>query len=672
MSNKTATDPDAILISILRNCQKGIRLFSQDEDPLVFLEEYDLDEARATVLQSRGKALEAAEAHAKDGRVLEAARVLLKRSTPSIKESRMAIHYVLAGLWKRMSFGIRFRRSDTTTTGLLEISFKLDSNAMTEDEADEVRSAQPLVTIIAFNLRTHQLSMFKSIASYNREASVDPAGKVEPDVVQLRRLAFKFLMRTNGAAALLCLDHVFSHAPNLHNPTLMETESTLSLYLTYVRQLDRFWRDGRLSEGSDFQKKFQEKFQKIFAFEVQQDGHYIVPENTFIHQKVSAAKGILNDPPPEYICSHEELSRITSDALLDRIQSRVKTQELACRGTRGFSPCLNTLIGRQCFNERCQFQHIQPNEITVNWFHSRLRVLFLEFQILRLAQLFDKGVMQYVHSVGTSFRFHPDVVNRYWLQMFHSALCPPIRKLGSLNSLDLRKIPDGAQSMHIIREWTWYAYKDIKFSSPPPALKYNDHFIPDFTTTCTLAHDLDFANAVDYVRETPLCRSRERPSCLIRDGRYSIVHDLVIFLEYRFWYALRSGYNFMRYVRQCVYEQIARITHHPSHVLFNQLRLDLSAFCDLSERLCALFIVERRIQYDGGITNVTLPRSWLTHISRASSKTSKNTSDMKPFFRAVVELMRRIDLSGEGVGEHLRASSARLNPFTSTVYVARM
>jgi len=125
---------------ILRNCEKGIQLFSSDEEALVFLEDYDLDEARAIILQSRGKALEAAEAHANEGRVLEAVGVLLERPAPSIKESKMAIRYVLAGLWKRMSFDVGFRRSDTTTASLLEISFRLDSGAMTEDEVDEVRS----------------------------------------------------------------------------------------------------------------------------------------------------------------------------------------------------------------------------------------------------------------------------------------------------------------------------------------------------------------------------------------------------------------------------------------------------------------------------------------------------------------------------------------------------
>lgn len=111
---------------------------------------------------------------------------------------------------------------------------------------------------------------------------------------------------------------------------------------------------------------------------------------------------------------------------------------------------------------------------------------------------------------------------------------------------------------------------------------------------------------------------------------------------------------------------------YPSHVLFNQLRLDLDTFCYLAERLCALFIIERRVQYNGSITNVTLPRSWLTHISRAFFATGKHTKEMKPFLQTCVELVKRIDLSGEGTGEHLRASGSRLNTFTSTVYVARM
>jgi len=233
--------------------------------------------------------------------------------------------------------------------------------------------------------------MFKSIAAYGQEVpdDTDATDIVDPDLVQLRRLAFKFnLGRTNKAVALVCLDHLFYRAPSFQKATLVETESLLSRYLTYVRLLDQLWRDNEYSEGSNAQK--------IFAYEIQQEDRYLVPSNTFLHGRVSAARGILSDPPSEYICSREELGRIISSGILRHIKIRVKIQENACRGTRGFSPCLNIFFGRNCYNESCQFQHTPPNEITLDWFHARLRFLFLEFQILRLAQLFDKTVMKCV------------------------------------------------------------------------------------------------------------------------------------------------------------------------------------------------------------------------------------------------------------------------------------
>ena len=232
--------------------------------------------------------------------------------------------------------------------------------------------------------------MFKLIATYNPEAQVglDVPEHVDPHVGHLRRLAFMFLRRSNKPAALLCLDRVFFRFPSLLKAGLVETESLLSVYLTYVRQLDQIWRNGRLSEGSDCQK--------IFAFEVQQEDHYVVPSNTFLHGKISASRGNLDNPPSEYICSHEELGRAISEAILGHLKARVSTQEHACRGTRGFSPCLNTLLRKHCSYEPCQFQHIPANEITLDWFHVRLRFFFLEFQILRVAQLYDEKVMQWV------------------------------------------------------------------------------------------------------------------------------------------------------------------------------------------------------------------------------------------------------------------------------------
>ena len=100
--------------------------------------------------------------------------------------------------------------------------------------------------------------------------------------------------------------------------------------------------------------------------------------------------------------------------------------------------------------------------------------------------------------------------------------------------------------MHIVREWTWYACKDLNMTPPHSPSVYNDRFIPDFMATCALAHDLDFANAAVYVPEMGVYRFGERPPCLIRDGRYFVVHDFVTFLQYKLPWSLRAGHNFMR------------------------------------------------------------------------------------------------------------------------------
>ena len=100
--------------------------------------------------------------------------------------------------------------------------------------------------------------------------------------------------------------------------------------------------------------------------------------------------------------------------------------------------------------------------------------------------------------------------------------------------------------MHLVREWIWYAFKDIKMTSLHPPSVYNDHFIPDFMATCTLAHDLDFTKAVDYVPEMEVYCPKVPPPCLIRDGRFYIVRDFVMFHRYESPWSLRYGCYFMR------------------------------------------------------------------------------------------------------------------------------
>ena len=101
-------------------------LFLSFEEELGFLESYDLNFARATLLENHGRYLEAAELHLSENRPLDAIRDLLKE-----KGSRDAIQkatkIVLDGLWRRCSFGITSKEvaADRDVGELLNLASQL-------------------------------------------------------------------------------------------------------------------------------------------------------------------------------------------------------------------------------------------------------------------------------------------------------------------------------------------------------------------------------------------------------------------------------------------------------------------------------------------------------------------------------------------------------------------
>jgi hypothetical protein len=63
-------------------------LFSSDEDALEFLEDYDMDEARAEMLKESGRDLESAGIHAKEGDMLKAVEILTASEVQSADHAR--------------------------------------------------------------------------------------------------------------------------------------------------------------------------------------------------------------------------------------------------------------------------------------------------------------------------------------------------------------------------------------------------------------------------------------------------------------------------------------------------------------------------------------------------------------------------------------------------------
>ena len=212
------------------------------------------------------------------------------------------------------------------------------------------------------------------------------------DYSTLRTLAKTFIGAGNDLAALLCLDHVFSSAPELTNLNLIEIQASLSLYLAYIRLLSKFRHDESLAEGSNRQRSF--------GFQVLGRNSYLVPENTLLHGKLTSRSDSGGKSVGGHGCSYDEIRRGITQLILSRIDGRTETQNKACRDVHGFSPCFDLLIQKRCNpqkgKEPCTFQHVQPEQLTVDWYHARLRLILLQFQILDSARCDKLDVKKYV------------------------------------------------------------------------------------------------------------------------------------------------------------------------------------------------------------------------------------------------------------------------------------
>ena len=220
------------------------------------------------------------------------------------------------------------------------------------------------------------------------------------DHASLRTLAGASARIGNDPVVLLCLDHVFSSPLALPGLPLTEIQTSLSLYLDYIRLLNKFRRDKSLAEDSDCQR--------IFGFQVLGEDRYLVPERTLLHEELTNRPGSNRKSTEGYKCGYDELSQGIVRLISSRIHNRTEIQNSACREVHGFSPCLHLLVQKRCNPPKekglCTFQHIRLEQISVDWYHARLRLILLQFQILDSARYYDRYVTKYapVRSLGNT------------------------------------------------------------------------------------------------------------------------------------------------------------------------------------------------------------------------------------------------------------------------------
>lgn len=111
------------------------------EEKLEFLEDYDLDIARAGILSEAGRYAEAADIYLQEGSTLDAIRAFIEDDAPDLNSWRRAKDCAMDELRKCLSFGIRPEEESEKMRRRMSDLFKLlgqVNNVVARHERPEV------------------------------------------------------------------------------------------------------------------------------------------------------------------------------------------------------------------------------------------------------------------------------------------------------------------------------------------------------------------------------------------------------------------------------------------------------------------------------------------------------------------------------------------------------
>ena len=197
--------------------------------------------------------------------------------------------------------------------------------------------------------------MFEAIVSKNFE--------------ELQRLGRHFAQIKSKAAALLCLDHLFTASSLLQELTMHATAS-LELFLAYASLLRDF---ALISDPYD-----DHLMQKLFAFKPSKDG------SSFLRKGPSGTRMIFR----------ETLTSLFDRSLRQCLRRVVLRENDMFFATKVVSPCLIALVGA-CSESACHKSHVNKAILNRDWYNKQMRVYMQQVLILHTLDSFDQESKQH-------------------------------------------------------------------------------------------------------------------------------------------------------------------------------------------------------------------------------------------------------------------------------------
>ncbi|KAI5997877.1 hypothetical protein F5J12DRAFT_895738 [Pisolithus orientalis] len=554
-------------------------LFSSFEEELDFLETYGLDVALVVLYESHGKYVEAAELHLSEDEPLDAIGVLLKDKTNQ-HAMRRAADILLDCLWKHCSFGVspkEFHAGIPKT--LISFSHQLPLNLLSPRARDEIK-------------------MFQTAAAE------------EPDRVALETLAESFIEQKDNAAALWCLNHVFS--------CLLSGGGVGEV--------------GGLRPNSS-ENSTRRGLRKLFAITQLSDDQYDVQAGSFILATPSTVSTSNDEQTNGSQYTHGQVTNALKDRVRSYLRHQVDTETRLCYSAKIFSQCLLYSVIGSCKYGKCKQQHVSLSSLDSTQYNARVGIHLQQIRILQL-----------VYSAFPEMREQNSVKGEIadWIAHLYEAFFPPFRAQGSLADLKWSSIQGASDGIRVVRHWV----RDAIYALEP---RYSADFLTDILRLIKLSSVFGESDALQNAN----CVRRYRPKAFFRyPGRY-IVEDMIESNQSATEASIFVGILGLR------------------HAIRTNIQVNLSVLCDCIEEVFSAYVITLRLKTNpgaGSLHDVVLPRSWLVRNNKLDAR--KDVTNINHFLNDIQYLLEK--LRSDSTEEHLWLLHTNVTPVHRSIFIARI
>ncbi|KAG2360020.1 hypothetical protein BDR07DRAFT_1487588 [Suillus spraguei] len=308
-----------------------VPLFSSFEEELEFLEEYDLNDARVSLLVSHSMYYEVAEIHLSENRPMEAIQAFLKDNR-NIDSAARAADTLLEFMWREFSFRITPKATvDNSVRQAIALADEL-----------QVKKLEPM----SRNL----ILMFQSIWREDHES--------------LKKLARTFQEHGHYTAALHCLDHFFARSTDIRPFQLHEMASFLECFIRR-RECD---------------------VQTLLSVVPLSGDKFLIPSGTFLYNNVTKTpwNRLVSVHQSGYTASRKNMTELIRRSIRTVLKDKVLAVDEMCCHAPVFSQCLSFIVFGTCQRDQCPQNHVTRSSLGHVHYNAHVAI---HMQLILILQL---------------------------------------------------------------------------------------------------------------------------------------------------------------------------------------------------------------------------------------------------------------------------------------------